>query len=321
MPPAVKMLFLLILILLQSFVNIWLKSSGRLTKSKQTKKVKVFASTVPNRKLLGKDMLQIVGDYLDPESVQKMRRSSRQWRNVNVYENVAPNGHEMAVFKHKNTDEILWEASACKNFSRTTVPNQNKLVNALRQNDKKKWGAVFDWVVQNFYAGGHPYGIRKSKDNVYIFLKRVMLAIAENIDTEYSINNYRAFSIHPLVLASIMNDADSILKLLRRGANANQMLESFFRYPLHFAAVHGNVKACVALLDHSADINVRSTWNRTPLMMAAYEGHENVMKLLMKRGADRALTEAHGRTALKIALEYKRSKCAAILQHKKIKSR
>jgi ankyrin repeat protein len=57
------------------------------------------------------------------------------------------------------------------------------------------------------------------------------------------------------------------------------------------------------LLDHGADVNMRSGDDRTALMHAAAHGWIASVRLLLSRGADPTLTDRSGRTALDLARE------------------
>eukprot|EP01156_Anaeramoeba_ignava_P018380 Anaeramoba_ignava/a91581_78.p1 GENE.a91581_78~~a91581_78.p1 ORF type:complete len:972 (+),score=309.43 a91581_78:916-3831(+) len=54
--------------------------------------------------------------------------------------------------------------------------------------------------------------------------------------------------------------------------------------PLVFAAESGNLDILVFLLDHNASINLGGDWN--PLTIAMKKGHTEIIKVLLKRGAD-----------------------------------
>ena len=74
------------------------------------------------------DVLQSYGSFLEPESAQKIKQTSKQWSDVNIYENIFPNESKVAVFRNANTEEILWETITFTK-SWTPMPQQNKLGN------------------------------------------------------------------------------------------------------------------------------------------------------------------------------------------------
>jgi len=241
----------------------------------------MMTSNVSSIKLLRKDLLQFVGDFLEPDSAQKMRETSKQWSSVKIYENIFPNESEVALLRNVNTEEIIWVGD--------TMPNQEKLVSNLRRNDSEKWNDVFLWFAGNWSE-------LMNKPNNKTFLKALMLAIAENVDVKLT----DPLGWSPLMLAAMFDDKDSILALIKRGANVNQRNISRWT-ALHFAAVYGNIDACATLLDNNANIDAADHGGYTPLMDAANVGRKNNYKFLIKKGADQNHTDDFGRTASQLA--------------------
>ena len=61
----------------------------------------------------------------------------------------------------------------------------------------------------------------------------------------------------------------------------------------------GNIEAAIALLDAGADINQVSAGDHTsPLLMATINGHFDLAKLLLERGANPKLASDAGATPL-----------------------
>ncbi|MEP3280006.1 MAG: ankyrin repeat domain-containing protein [Stappiaceae bacterium] len=78
--------------------------------------------------------------------------------------------------------------------------------------------------------------------------------------------------------------------------------------PLMWAAGHANdapssdgIKVVTLLSDAGVDINRRDNRGRTALMIAATRGHTEMIEFLLKSGADRALTDKKGLTALELS--------------------
>lgn len=245
-------------------------------------------SNASSRKLLRNDLLQFFGNFLGLENEQKMRETSKQWRNVKIYENIFPNESKVAVLRNVNTEEIIWVPVGEK------MPNQEELVSYLRRNNSAKWNDVFLWFNENRHEL-----IDKQSTNK-LFLKTLVLAIAENVAVKFMCRKWNdEYAYSPLMLAAVFDDKDSILALIKRGANVNQY--HIGRKALHIAALYGNIDACATLLDNDADIDAVTSSEWTSLMYAAWCGKKNVYEFLKEKGADQTRTNNFGRTASQIA--------------------
>ena len=73
---------------------------------------------------------------------------------------------------------------------------------------------------------------------------------------------------------------------------------------VHLAAYFGLSEAMKCLLAYGHCPNLKDTYNRTPLWYAAYNGHENVIKVLLgENGVDPDCKDNYGRTPLSWAAE------------------
>lgn len=86
----------------------------------------------------------------------------------------------------------------------------------------------------------------------------------------------------PLMMASFKHNKTAVLALLFRGADVNRAGWT----ALHFAAAAGDLDIMDILLQHKADIDAPAPGGMTPLMLAAREGMEDAVKMLLERGAD-----------------------------------
>lgn len=90
-----------------------------------------------------------------------------------------------------------------------------------------------------------------------------------------------------LMMAAFRKNRQAVLDMLKRGAQVNQKGWT----ALHYAAAAGSVEICTILLDKYAYIDAESPSGMTPLMLAAREGQEEVVALLLEQGADATLKD------------------------------
>jgi hypothetical protein len=88
-----------------------------------------------------------------------------------------------------------------------------------------------------------------------------------------------------LVEAAQKGDLQEIREALKYGANIEGTFGSSFP-ALHTSAMLGQTQAVLLLLDNGADINMVSNFENYPIAMAASEGHMEVVKVLLQRGAN-----------------------------------
>ena len=85
---------------------------------------------------------------------------------------------------------------------------------------------------------------------------------------------------------------------------------------LHYQARYGNTRSVAWLLqqDPPPDVNIRNSYQGTPLMLAAFadEDPEGKVRILLEHGADRDITNKDGETALSFARTYNKNPAAVI---------
>ena len=105
-----------------------------------------------------------------------------------------------------------------------------------------------------------------------------------------------------LMFAAWKGRPEAVKWLLDRGARINR--EGTEWSALHYAAFAGHADVARLLVERGADVNARAPNLSTPLMMAAREGKEDAVSLLLGLGADATLVNDRGDDALAFAMRY-----------------
>ena len=104
----------------------------------------------------------------------------------------------------------------------------------------------------------------------------------------------------PLHFAAFFGHPEAAKLLVERGADleARSTNEQFAldAAPLHSASAAGHIEACRVLLDAGADVNAVQHGGYTALLDAAANGNDELVDLLLERGADRTARLDDGRT-------------------------
>jgi ankyrin repeat protein len=100
-----------------------------------------------------------------------------------------------------------------------------------------------------------------------------------------------------LMMASFKHNVPLVKAMLAKGAIVNRPGYT----ALHFSAASGDDEITKILLDHHAYIDAEAPAKYTPLMIAAREGQQSTVKLLLQEGADATLKNSESLTAAQIA--------------------
>ncbi|MEM1253681.1 MAG: ankyrin repeat domain-containing protein [Cyanobacteria bacterium P01_H01_bin.21] len=114
----------------------------------------------------------------------------------------------------------------------------------------------------------------------------------------------------PLIDATLTGDVDRVRLLLEQGTDPNLIHNT--NIALTYAARDGFTEIARLLIDNSADVNWIDGEGVTPLILASFKDHIEIVQLLLDHGADRAIKDQWNRTALDYAL--RRGETDAIAQ-------
>jgi len=113
----------------------------------------------------------------------------------------------------------------------------------------------------------------------------------------------------PLMMAALKGHTALARKLIDKGADVNKPGWA----PLHYAATGGHLEIMNLLLEHHAFIDAESPNGTTPLMMAAHYGTPAAVKLLLEAGADTAMKNQLGLSAVDFAQRGNRKDAADLI--------
>ena len=100
-----------------------------------------------------------------------------------------------------------------------------------------------------------------------------------------------------LFIAARMGNKEALDLFLGSNLNFNIRLD----IPILIAAEEGHIEIVKLLLEHNADIDCQDDQGRTPLLIAAEKGNIEMVEILLQRGANIDLQDKEGRTPLLIA--------------------
>eukprot|EP00752_Nemacystus_decipiens_P007696 g6879.t1 len=165
-------------------------------------------------------------------------------------------------------------------------------------------------VTQRLVKGGAEIGdaFHRAVQGGHGDIVRDLLESGASITAKYTTTGHT-----PLHVAAGWGKTDLVQLLLLKGADKDA-LDNEEMTPLVLAGYQGHVAAAQALLAAGADANHRCREYKTPVMhVAAQEGHVEILRALIKHGADVAAVDTDGRTALHIAASFATSEAVDML--------
>lgn len=119
----------------------------------------------------------------------------------------------------------------------------------------------------------------------------------------------------PLLSLAVRRRNSSLVRLLiDEGARVNSVAEDRGTSPLMEAAGHGELPYVRLLLERGADLHQQSKTGQNALILAASEGHADVVEELVKYGPNLDVVDSLGMTALRYAKLFGYQEMASILE-------
>ena len=116
--------------------------------------------------------------------------------------------------------------------------------------------------------------------------------------------------MEPLFQASEVGNVAEVKRLLAEGANVNARSKDTKDTPLHVASTK---EVAVLLLACGANVNTANNYDNTPLHIASFYGHKDVIRVLLAGGADINARDNDGKTPLHVASFYDHKEVVLVL--------
>jgi len=108
------------------------------------------------------------------------------------------------------------------------------------------------------------------------------------------------------------DDVERVRQLVSEGADANGMIHDGWT-PFVIAARDGKIGSVQVFLEMRVNPNIPMKGSNTPISWAAYNGHKDVVVMLLKHEADPCARDDGGMTAKVAAMKYQHLDIAKLL--------
>lgn len=126
---------------------------------------------------------------------------------------------------------------------------------------------------------------------------KLLLELDQELLNTYSTDGFTA-----LHLAAFFDEPEVVDVLIEAGANPKLEAHNYMHVqPIHSAAAGKNVHIVEKLLEAGADVNAVQQHDFTALHAAAQEGLDDMVRMLIRHGADRNALDDKGRTPADLA--------------------
>jgi len=142
--------------------------------------------------------------------------------------------------------------------------------------------------------------------NVFSFLTQQSKSKFSSLWNLYNLSTKEIelmFTSDDLWFKAIEKGYIKLIKLLIKYGDIDVNIQDVFdeRRPLHFASYDGHTEIVKLLIKAGADLNVQNKFGETPLHFANMDGHKDCIELLINAGADVNIQDNDGWTALHFA--------------------
>ncbi|KAF4228935.1 hypothetical protein CNMCM8980_006536 [Aspergillus fumigatiaffinis] len=216
--------------------------------------------------------------------------------------------------------ENLNSTKDISSFAQTSRSHYASVIDLLYkrgQNDNE--GRVLLWAFETLRDQWDPYDCDNWVDEALgEAAKHGHLHVVQLLVKQGANVNYHSTAGTPLLQAAASGHGDVVEYLLKAGANVHST-NKYGHTALCEAAQAGDVKAAEALIKHGAgvnDTNHKDEDGNTALLLAAVEGHEEMVKYLLNAGANIRHINACDETALQLAVVNGHENVARLLEQR-----